>query len=58
MSKLTDAIAVNAHGNTADTGTSDSSLATSPSSLPGYLPWEQDLQMVSKFMDKKVYTCV
>ena len=23
-------------------------------SLPGYLPWEQDLQMVSTFLDKKV----
>ncbi|CAI8030233.1 Ciliogenesis-associated TTC17-interacting protein [Geodia barretti] len=22
-------------------------------SLPGYLPWEQDLQMVSTFLDKK-----
>ena len=29
-----------------------------PSSLPGYLPWEQDLQMVSAFMDKKVQHAV
>lgn len=28
--------------------------STSPSSLPGYLPWEHDLQMVSRYMDTKV----
>lgn len=22
--------------------------------LPGYLPWEQDLEMMSKFLDRKV----
>ena len=22
--------------------------------LPGYLPWENDLEMVSKFLDRKV----
>lgn len=25
-----------------------------PQALPGYLPWEQDLEMVSKFLDRKV----
>ena len=25
-----------------------------PQDLPGYLPWEQDLEMVSKFLDRKV----
>ena len=28
--------------------------STSPSSLPGYLPWEQDMEMVSKYLDRKV----
>lgn len=23
-------------------------------SLPGYLPWEEDLEMVSKYLDRKV----
>ena len=23
---------------------------------PGFLPWEDDLQMVSKFMDRKVFS--
>lgn len=25
-----------------------------PQDLPGYLPWEQDLEMMSKFLDRKV----
>lgn len=25
-----------------------------PQDIPGYLPWEQDLEMVSKFLDRKV----
>ena len=28
--------------------------STSPFSLPGYLPWEQDMEMVSKYLDRKV----
>ena len=26
-------------------------------SLPGYLPWEEDLEMVSKYLDRKVICC-
>lgn len=25
-------------------------------SLPGYLPWEKDMEMVSKYLDRKVCT--
>ena len=28
--------------------------AVEPQDLPGYLSWEQDLEMVSKFLDRKV----
>ena len=41
----------------ADTSPQSSSSSlppASPHSLPGYLPWEDDLEMVSKFMDRKV----
>lgn len=37
--------------------TRSSSTSTGPApppSLPGYLPWEEDHQMVSRFLDKKV----
>ena len=34
----------------------ESASSAPSSSLLGYLPWEQDLQMVSAFIDKKVYT--
>lgn len=27
-------------------------------SLPGYLPWEEDLEMVSKYLDRKVICCL
>ncbi len=30
--------------------------STSPSALPGYLPWEGDMEMVSKYLDRKVRT--
>lgn len=28
--------------------------STRAESLPGYLPWENDLEMVSKYLDRKV----
>ena len=27
-------------------------------SLPGYLSWEEDLEMVSKYLDRKVTCCL
>ncbi len=27
--------------------------STPPSALPGYLPWEEDMEMVSKYLDRK-----
>ena len=27
-----------------------------PKELPGYLPWERDLEMISRFLDRKVRT--
>ena len=29
-------------------------MSVDPQDLPGYLPWEQDLEMMSKFLDRKV----
>ena len=29
-------------------------MSVDPQNLPGYLPWEQDLEMMSKFLDRKV----
>lgn len=30
---------------------------TPPSTLPGYLPWEEDMEMVSKYINRKVSMC-
>lgn len=35
-------------------GSVGESSSVEPQTLPGYLPWEQDLEMVSKFLDRKV----
>lgn len=47
-------------GNSGDTNTISNDGGEDvpePASLSGYLSWEQDLQMVSTFTDKKVRTC-
>ena len=31
--------------------------ATAAHTLPGFLPWEDDLEMVSKYLDRKVNVC-
>ena len=35
-------------------GSPEESSSMEPQALRGYLPWEQDLEMVSKFLDRKV----
>ncbi len=35
---------------------SPESTSTPPSALPGYLPWEEDMEMVSKYLDRKART--
>lgn len=35
-------------------GLPEESSSMEPQTLQGYLPWEQDLEMVSKFLDRKV----
>ena len=42
------------HGGTTSTTDGADPAFSRPSSLPGYLPWEQDIQMVSMLIDKKV----
>ena len=44
----------NAGEGSVDTGRSDVATGGS-SSMPGYLPWEEDLEMMSCFYDKKVH---
>ncbi len=37
-------------------GLEESPESTPPSGLPGYLPWEEDMEMVSKYLDRKART--
>ena len=39
-------------------GDSEVQESTKPECLPGYLHWEDDLEMVSKYLDRKVRVCV